>query len=89
MRDRVRVYDKKRHFNSDSTASTVGRAFYIHFFAYNEDPAQFTIIADDEDSPEAADPETGELPPKVEYLAETPVPFSKNLFFDPIPFEML
>jgi len=89
MRDRVRVYDKRRHFTSDSTASTVGRAFYIHFFAYNEDPAQFSLIADDADPPEAADPETGEPGAKVTYTAETPVPFSKNLFFDPIPFEML
>jgi hypothetical protein len=58
MRDRVQVYDKYFHFTGNHHhANTVGRAFYLHFRGYNEDPPQFMIEADEEDGPEAvADP---------------------------------
>jgi len=91
MRDRVAVYEKAGHFTSDGTTTTVGRAFYLHFRGYNADPAQFSIIPDTVDPPveTAADPAAGIEAVKVTYSATTPVPFSSNLFFEPIPFEML
>jgi hypothetical protein len=55
-------------------------AVYLHFRGYNEDPAQFEMISDDED------PLTGD---GVEFENTTPTPFSHNLLFEPIPFEMV
>jgi len=58
-----------------------GFGFYIRFAGKNEDPGQFEIISDT-DAPLTA---SGE----VALHANTTVPYSDNLFYEPVPFEWL
>jgi hypothetical protein len=46
----------------------------------NADPGQFEFVNSD------ADPLTGD---GVEFVAKTVEPYSTNLFYDPIPYELL
>jgi hypothetical protein len=56
-----------------------GRNISISFDGLSVDPGQFSIIPDTET------PLTG----NVTYFQDTPVPSGGNLWYDPIPFEML
>jgi hypothetical protein len=57
-----------------------GRGIFLHFTGINEDPGQFEIVSDWDD------PLVGD---NVTFEADTTRPYGTNLFFDPIPFEML
>lgn len=74
MRDRFKIYGK-----STFTSNTVGTAFFIDFYGYNEAPGQFIIVAEEEEP----------LMGTMTYNAGTFREFNQNLFFEPIPFEML
>jgi len=78
MKDSIRVWDKPG-FSSPS----VGKAFYIDFNGYNENPGQFEIISD------LDDPLIGGIGVDITFTHETVQEYGKNLFFQPIPFEML
>ena len=82
LRNRIRLFEKYDQYASRS----IGRAFYIDFNGYNEDPGQFSIIDDPED-PLVGDVSVNDS--GLTFEAETIVEYNKNLFFDPIPFEML
>jgi len=62
------------------THHNAGREFWVNFVSYNKDPGQFEIEADTDN------PLVGQ---NVQFIHTTPVPFSKNLLFNPIPFEMV
>ena len=76
LRDKIRVIDKHGVF----TSTTVGRAFYVEFMGYDSKPPALKII-DDEDTPL-----TGKNIKKTSLIT---VPFGENLWYEPIPFEML
>jgi hypothetical protein len=57
-----------------------GRGNYIHFKGINEDPGQFEIISD-WDTPLVGD--------NITFVSNTSRPYSSNLWYDPVPFEML
>lgn len=80
MRDKIKVYRKAYHWSGAWESQTIGQAFYLYFRGYNANPAQFEIISDEED------PLKGD---GITFENTTPIPFSKNLLFEPIPFEML
>jgi len=52
----------------------------VRFLGLNEDPGQYELISDD------ASPLQGD---NLTFTAETIQPYSSNLFYEPIPFEML
>ena len=58
---------------------TFGVAFFVHFVGYNDDPGQFEIVSDDKQP----------LKNVKTFHQETVEKRSTNLFYDPIPFEML
>lgn len=60
--------------------SANGRSYFIRFVGLNEDPGQFTIV------PSEAEPLTAD---NLTISQNTTVPYSSNLFYEPIPFEML
>jgi len=57
-----------------------GFSFIIRFVGLGNDPGQFEIVPDEES------PLSGS---NITYTSETLVPYSSNLFYEPIPFEML
>lgn len=57
-----------------------GRDFIIKFSGYNKDPAQFSIMSD------TVTPLVGI---NIQYNNTTPIPYSKNLLYEPVPFEFL
>lgn len=75
--DKYKLYDVTgQYFGSTSN----GRAWLITFDGLNADPGQFSIKSSD------SDPLTGD---NLVYNATTLVPYSTNVVYDPIPFEML
>jgi hypothetical protein len=74
--DTLEVQGDNRGFESNQ----VGFGFQIRFLALGNDPGQFEIVPDEEN------PLTGT---NITYTSTTIVPFSSNLFYEPIPFEML
>jgi hypothetical protein len=75
MRNRILVHQ----FNSPYSHHTLGKEFYVDFMGYTQDPGQFVIVSAEENP----------LVGKITYLADTIIPYSKNLMFWPVPFEML
>ena len=74
-------FDKMEVFSSDRYPHTSsGRGLYLHFLGLNADPGQFEFVNSD------TDPLTGD---NIKFVAETIQPYSTNLFYDPIPYEML
>lgn len=59
---------------------TFGRGFKLYFEGLNEKPGQFEILADTDA------PLTGS---QIFYNASVLEPYSTNIFYEPIPFEML
>jgi hypothetical protein len=57
-----------------------GRAWLIRFVGVNADMGQFEIVSSE------TDPLAGT---NLKYFSNTTVPYSSNLFYEPIPFEML
>jgi len=81
MRNCTWLYDKIEVFeNHVYTYRQNGRSFIIRFVGLNKDPGQFTIESSS-DSPLTAD--------NITIMSNTTVPYSSNLFYEPIPFEML
>jgi len=76
LRDKIRVVDKHGVF----TSSTVGRAFIVEFVGYVGQPPALKII-DDDDAPL-----TGK---NIQKTHKVTVPFGKNLWYEPVPFEMI
>ena len=74
--DTLEVQWDSRGFESNQ----VGFGFQIRFLALGNDPGQFEIVPDEEN------PLTGT---NITYNSTTIVPYSSNLFYEPIPFEML
>jgi len=57
-----------------------GKGFFVRFIGMNANPGQFEIVSSE------TDPLVGG---NISYYSNTTVPYSSNLFFEPIPFEML
>jgi len=76
LRDKLEVHLS----NKDVTNQYAGRGFYIGFKGYNDDPGQFSVVSDEEQPLVGKD---------LKFHAETVLPYGTNLFFEPIPFEML
>lgn len=57
-----------------------GTGYYLRLRGSHEDHGQFEIV------PYAEDPIQGD---GLTFEKETPIPFSNNLFYEPIPFEFL
>ena len=77
MYDKIKVYDK----TSDAFYRNAnGKAFLIDFEGYNADPGQFKIISG------VYSPLTGD---NIVFTENTTAPFSNNIYYDAIPFEML
>jgi hypothetical protein len=57
-----------------------GIAFFIRFLGLNKDPGQFEIVSSENE------PLTGT---NITFYSNTTVPYSDNLFYEPIPFEFL
>jgi hypothetical protein len=77
MYDKIKVYDK----TSDAFYRNAnGKAFLIDFEGYNADPGQFKIISG------VYSPLTGD---NIVFTENTTVPYSNNIYYDAIPFEML
>ena len=74
--DTLEVQTDNRGFESDR----VGFGFQIRFLGLGNDPGQFEIVPDEEN------PLTGT---NITFNSTTLVPYSSNLFYEPIPFEML
>jgi hypothetical protein len=62
------------------TSRTIGTAVYLYFRGFNADPGQFSIVSNEKDPLKGVD---------IKYVAETKVPYNKNLLYSPIPFELL
>ena len=79
-----RLYDLTELYHaSDFDYTENGRSFILRFIGLNEDPGQFEIVQSEED-PLVAGPDSN-----ITFFANTTVPYGQNLFFEPIPFEML
>jgi hypothetical protein len=76
LRDKIRVIDKGGVFTSGS----VGRAFIVEFVGYVGQPPSLKIIPD-EDTPLKGK--------NIKITHDVPVKFGKNLWYEPVPFEML
>jgi hypothetical protein len=72
-----RIYDLVRVFG---VHTNLGRAFLIRFIGINAKPGQFEIVSS-ENIPLSEGNYTT--------YSNVTVPFSSNLFYEPIPFEML
>jgi hypothetical protein len=75
--DKMESFDSERYPRGRDSS---GRGLYLDFLGYNGDPGQFEFVNSD------TDPLTGD---NLKFVAETVVPYSTNLFYDPIPYEML
>lgn len=73
--DRTEVIDTQ-----NSKKNTAGRGMWIHFKGLNADPGQFEIVNSDEDPLKGDDL-------KLEW--NTVLPYSTNLFYEPVPYEFL
>jgi hypothetical protein len=73
--DRIETWDANTHAYKEN-----GRGNYIHFKGINEDPGQFEIVSD-WNTPLQGD--------NITFVHETTRPYGTNLFYDPVPFEML
>lgn len=74
-------YNKISAFSSSRySEGGSGRGLYLDFQGLNADPGQFEFVNSD------TDPLTGD---GVEFVAKTVEPYSTNLFYDPIPYELL
>jgi len=75
--DRVEVREGyKYHYREN------GRSFYVRFVGLKGDPGQLEIV-------EVENTEETLQGQNLKYTATTIVPYSTNLFYEPIPFEML
>jgi len=74
------LYDKIEMWTCKGGYHENGRGECLHFLGLNEDPGQFELINDWE-TPMAGD--------GVKFVFNTTRPYSGNLWYDPIPFEML
>jgi len=75
INDLTEVYETNDYEYNDN-----GVAWIIRFLGHNEDPGQFEIVSSENN------PLTGG---NITYRANTTVPYSSNLFYEPIPFEMI
>jgi hypothetical protein len=76
-----RIYDMTEiHDTTDYAYVQNGRAFLIRFQGLNADPGQFEIVSS-ENTPLAGT--------NITYYSNTTIPYNTNLFYEPIPFEML
>lgn len=75
FKDKIQVQHNNTYYDR-----SLGRAFYIRFVGYNDDPGQFEFVSDEDV------PITGQ---DVKFIAQTVTPYGSNLFYEPIPFEML
>jgi YD repeat-containing protein len=66
--------------SKDVKSVTYGRGFYIYFTGLPEKPGQFSIVSDDENPLIGKD---------IKYAQEVITPYGVNLWFEPVPFEML
>lgn len=57
-----------------------GQDFLIRFQGYNNDPGQFEMV-DSEITPVGGT--------NVTFYSNTTIPYSTNLFYDPVPFEFI
>jgi len=81
MRNCTGLYDKIQAVDAGEHAySANGRSFFLRFQGINEDPGQFSIESS------TTEPLTGE---NLTISQNTTIPYSSNLFYEPIPFEML
>ena len=79
-----RIYDLTEMYNgNDFDYLENGRSFILRFIGLNEDPGQFEIVQSETNPLTAGEEGT------ITFFANTTVPYGQNLFFEPIPFEML
>lgn len=79
-----RLYDLTEiEYGNDFAYAENGRSWILRFIGLNEDPGQFEIVQSETDPLVAG--EDG----NITFFANTTVPYGQNLFFEPIPFEML
>ena len=75
-----RLYDLTEIYDTvDFPYQENGRAWLIRFIGLNADPGQFEIV-EGKDKP---------IVGNITYYSNTTVPYSSNLFYEPVPFEML
>lgn len=75
------LYDRIETWDANTPAyKENGRGNYIYFKGINEDPGQFEIVSD-WNTPLQGD--------NITFVHETIRPYGTNLFYDPVPFEML
>jgi hypothetical protein len=75
-----RLYDKIELLETNIGYRENMIRWNVRFVGLNENPGQFEIISDD------TKPLTGD---NITFYANTTVPYSTNLFYEPIPFEFL
>jgi len=73
--DRIETWDAYPYSYKEN-----GRGNYIYFKGINEDPGQFEIVSD-WDTPLDGD--------NITFVSNTTQEYGTNLFYDPVPFEML
>ena len=75
-----RVYDKLTLIDNGLGYRDNGVNWLLRFTGLNENPGQFEIMSS------TVTPLTGD---NITYSSTTPIPYSTNLFYEPIPFEFL
>mmetsp|Transcript_41642 Transcript_41642/g.63589 ORF Transcript_41642/g.63589 Transcript_41642/m.63589 type:complete len:360 (+) Transcript_41642:870-1949(+) len=81
MRSCSKLYDKLEMYEANDYRYTKnGRSYFVRFIGLNDDPGQFEII-DDPDSPLTGN--------NITFINETIHPFSHNIFYEPVPYELL